>query len=148
MKYYDFDGKEESMLKVLADQGVNYVRLRIWNDPYNEKGETYGGGDCSIENELKIAKEATKYGMRVLIDFQYSDFWADPAKQVLPKAWQKDDGNTEKMCQNIYEYTKDTLQKFKKEGIDVGMVQVGNEITYGMAGIIESRNGGDYKDIW
>lgn len=86
VKYYDYDGKEQPLMKILKDNGVNYIRLRIWNDPYNEKGETYGGGDSTVDNGLKIGKEATKYGMKVLVDFHYSDFWADPAKQILPKA--------------------------------------------------------------
>ena len=145
VKYYDYDGKEQPLMKILKDNGVNYIRLRIWNDPYNEKGETYGGGDCTVENGLKIGEEATKYGMKVLVDFHYSDFWADPAKQILPKAWQKDANNPDKMCENIYSFTKDTLQKFKDAGVNVGMVQVGNEITKGMAGI---HNADNSKSVW
>ena len=119
--------------------------VRIWNDPYNEKGETYGGGDSTVDNGLKIGKEAAKYGMKVLVDFHYSDFWADPAKQILPKAWQKDANDPDKMCENIYDFTKDTLQKFKDAGVDVGMVQVGNEITKGMAGI---HNKDSNNSVW
>ena len=85
VKYYDYDGKEQPLMKILKDNGVNYIRLRIWNDPYNEKGETYGGGDSTVDNGLKIGKEATKYGMKVLVDFHYSDFWADPAKRFYHK---------------------------------------------------------------
>ena len=132
-------------MKILKDNGVNYIRLRIWNDPYNEKGETYGGGDSTVDNGLKIGKEATKYGMKVLVDFHYSDFWADPAKQILPKAWQKDANDPDKMCENIHDFTKDTLQKFKDAGVDVGMVQVGNEITKGMAGI---HNKDSNNSVW
>ena len=117
VKYYDYDGKEQPLMKILKDNGVNYIRLRIWNDPYNEKGETYGGGDSTVDNGLKIGKEATKYGMKVLVDFHYSDFWADPAKQILPKAWQKDSNDPDKMCENIHDFTKDTLQKFKDAGL-------------------------------
>lgn len=135
VKYYDFDGTEQPLMKLLKENGVNYIRLRIWNDPYNEKGETYGGGDCSVENELEIGKEATKYGMKVLVDFHYSDFWADPAKQLLPKAWQKDSDKPDVISNNIYDFTKDTLTKFKDAGVNVTMVQVGNEITKGMAGV-------------
>ena len=145
VKYYDYDGKEQPLMKILKDNGVNYIRLRIWNDPYNEKGETYGGGDSTVDNGLKIGKEATKYGMKVLVDFHYSDFWADPAKQILPKAWQKDANDPDKMCENIHDFTKDTLQKFKDAGVDVGMVQVGNEITKGMAGI---HNKDSNNSVW
>ena len=122
VKYYDNEGKEASLLKVLSDNGVNYIRIRIWNDPYNEKGETYGGG--------------SKYNIKVLLGFHYSDFWADPAVQLLPKAWEKDRNNQEKMCSNVYEFTKETLEQFKDAGADIGMVQVGNEISQGMMGIM------------
>ena len=145
VKYYDYDGKEQPLMKILKDNGVNYIRLRIWNDPYNEKGETYGGGDSTVDNGLKIGKEAAKYGMKVLVDFHYFDFWADPAKQILPKAWQKDANDPDKMCENIHDFTKDTLQKFKDAGVDVGMVQVGNEITKGMAGI---HNKDSNNSVW
>ena len=85
VKYYDNEGKEASLLKVLSDNGVNYIRIRIWNDPYNEKGETYGGGSNDVKAGLEIAKEAAKYNIKVLLGFHYSDFWADPAVQLLPK---------------------------------------------------------------
>lgn len=136
VKYYDNEGKEASLLKVLSDNGVNYIRIRIWNDPYNEKGETYGGGSNDVKAGLEIAKEAAKYNIKVLLGFHYSDFWADPAIQLLPKAWEKDRNNQEKMCSNVYEFTKETLEQFKDAGADIGMVQVGNEISQGMMGIM------------
>ena len=136
VKYYDNEGKEASLLKVLSDNGVNYIRIRIWNDPYNEKGETYGGGSNDVKAGLEIAKEAAKYNIKVLLGFHYSDFWADPAVQLLPKAWEKDRNNQEKMCSNVYEFTKETLEQFKNAGADIGMVQVGNEISQGMMGIM------------
>lgn len=136
VKYYDNEGKEASLLKVLSDNGVNYIRIRIWNDPYNEKGETYGGGSNDVKAGLEIAKEAAKYNIKVLLGFHYSDFWADPAVQLLPKAWKKDRNNQEKMCSNVYEFTKETLEQFKDAGADIGMVQVGNEISQGMMGIM------------
>lgn len=136
VKYYDNEGKEASLLKVLSDNGVNYIRIRIWNDPYNEKGETYGGGSNDVKAGLEIAKEAAKYNIKVLLGFHYSDFWADSAVQLLPKAWEKDRNNQEKMCSNVYEFTKETLEQFKDAGADIGMVQVGNEISQGMMGIM------------
>lgn len=122
VKYYDNEGKEASLLKVLSDNGVNYIRIRIWNDPYNEKGETYGGGSNDVKAGLEIAKEAAKYNIKVLLGFHYSDFWADPAVQLLPKAWEKDRNNQEKMCSNVYEFTKETLEQFKDAGADIGGV--------------------------
>ena len=149
VKYYDFDGKETSLLKVLHDNGVNYIRIRIWNDPTNEKGETYGGGANDVAAGLEIAKEAAQYDMKLLLDFHYSDFWADPALQKVPKAWEKDKNDTEKMKQNVYDFTKDTIKKFQEVGADIGMVQVGNEITNGMLDIMPDRSKGEtYKDTW
>ncbi|WP_259718252.1 glycosyl hydrolase 53 family protein, partial [Weissella cibaria] len=73
VKFYDYDGKEAPLMKVLHDQGVNYIRIRIWNDPKDANGHYYGGGNNDVEQDLKIAKEANKYGMKLLLDFQYSD---------------------------------------------------------------------------
>lgn len=144
VKYYDNEGKEASLLKVLSDNGVNYIRIRIWNDPYNEKGETYGGGSNDVKAGLEIAKEAAKYNIKVLLGFHYSDFWADPAVQLLPKAWEKDRNNQEKMCLNVYKFTKETLEQFKDAGADIGMVQVGNEISQGMMGIMHKTK----ANVW
>ena len=139
VKYYDNDGKEASLLKVLSDNGVNYIRIRIWNDPYNKDGETYGGGSNDVKTGVEIAKEAAKYNIKVLLAFHYSDFWADPALQLLPKAWEKDKDDPEKMRDHVYEFTKDTLEQFKAAGAEVGMVQVGNEISQGMMGIMHEN---------
>lgn len=144
VKYYDNEGKEASLLKVLSDNGVNYIRIRIWNDPYNEKGETYGGGSNDVKAGLEIAKEAAKYNIKVLLGFHYSDFWADPAVQLLPKDWKKDKDNQEKMCLNVYEFTEETLEQFKDAGADIGMVQVGNEISQGMMGIMHKTK----ANVW
>lgn len=144
VKYYDNEGKEASLLKVLSDNGVNYIRIRIWNDPYNEKGETYGGGSNDVKVGLEIAKEAAKYNIKVLLGFHYSDFWADPAVQLLPKDWEKDKDNQEKMCSNVYKFTKKTLEQFKDAGADIGMVQVGNEISQGMMGIMHKTK----ANVW
>ena len=132
VKYYDFDGKETSLLKVLHDNGVNYIRIRIWNDPTNEKGETYGGGANDVAAGLEIAKEAAQYDMKLLLDFHYSDFWADPKRQHAPKAWEGME--IDEKCDALYDYTKDSLTQLLEEGVDVEMVQVGNEINNGMAG--------------
>ena len=144
VKYYDNEGKEASLLKVLSDNGVNYIRIRIWNDPYNEKGETYGGGSNDVKAGLEIAKEAAKYNIKVLLGFHYSDFWADPAVQLLPKDWKKDKDNQGKMCLNVYKFTKETLEQFKDAGADIGMVQVGNEISQGMMGIMHKTK----ANVW
>lgn len=86
VKYYDYEGNETPLLKVLHDNGINYIRIRIWNDPFNADGETYGGGGNDVSTGVEIAKEAAQYDMKVLLDFHYSDFWAEPAVQLVPKA--------------------------------------------------------------
>ncbi|WP_412989497.1 arabinogalactan endo-beta-1,4-galactanase [Pediococcus siamensis] len=130
VKFYGYDGKEQDILQTLEDSGVNYVRLRIWNDPYDSEGHTYGGGDATLANEVKTAKDATAHHMKVLIDLQYSDFWADPAKQALPKAWKNYSFAQKKTA--VYNYTEKVMKTMKAAGVDIGMVQVGNETTKGM----------------
>ena len=125
VKYYDFQGREQDVFKTLAESGVNYIRVRVWNDPFGENGKGYGGGNCTADTAVEIGKRATRYGMKLLVDFHYSDFWADPGKQMTPKAWV---GMTiEEKTEAVYRYTAQSLQKLKEAGVDVGMVQVGNE---------------------
>ena len=124
--YYDENGKEEDLFKILADSGVNYIRVRVWNDPYDEDGNGYGGGNNDVEKAATIGKRAAKYGMKLLVDFHYSDFWADPAKQQCPKAWRKKD--IDEKSQLLYDFTVESLNAIMKAGADVGMVQIGNEI--------------------
>ena len=132
VKYYDFDGKETDVYTVLRMNGINYIRVRVWNDPFDSEGRGYGGGNCDINTAVEIGKRATANGMKLLVNFHYSDFWADPAKQMVPKAWAEMDIETK--AQALYEYTRDCLQLLKDNGVDVGMVQVGNETNGAMAG--------------
>ncbi len=147
VKFYDFDGKEANLFKVLKDAGVNWVRLRLWNDPYNAEGLGYSGGTNDEASLVKMATDATKYGMKVLIDFHYSDFWADPAKQPLPKAWKN--LSTDDLSNEIGLYTSKVLSDLKKAGANVQMVQVGNEVTNGAFGIWTDRDhGGNWATTW
>ena len=132
VKYYDHDGNEKDVYQILAENGINYIRVRVWNDPFDKNGKGYGGGNCDIENAIEIGKRATKYGMKLLVNFHYSDFWADPAKQMVPKAWEG--MTTKEMADEIYAYTKDCLEKLAAAGVEVGMVQVGNETNGYMCG--------------
>lgn len=125
VKFYDYDGSENDIFNTLAKSGINYIRVRVWCDPYDKDGNGYGGGNCDIETAVKIGKRATANGMKLLVDFHYSDFWADPSKQMVPKAWAK--MSREEKGIALYEYTKASLQRLKDEKIDVGMVQIGNE---------------------
>ena len=136
--YYNEDGEKEDLCKILADHGVNLIRVRIWNDPYDKKGHGYGGGNCDVKNAIKIGKRATKYGMPVMIDFHYSDFWADPSKQMCPKAWEG--MKIAEKADALYRYTMESLTEILDAGVDVSMVQVGNETTTGLSGETEWEN--------
>ncbi len=138
VKFYDFDGKERDVYAILAENGINYIRVRIWNDPFDENGKPYGGGNCDIENAIAVGKRATKYGMKMLVDFHYSDFWADPQKQMVPKAWEG--MSVAQKCDAIYAYTKESLEKLVAAGVDVGMVQVGNETNATLCGEYDWKN--------
>ena len=132
VKFYDYDGMECDVFKTLASSGINYIRVRVWNNPFTKDYKGYGGGNCDINNLIAIGKRANKYGMKLLVDFHYSDFWADPSKQMVPKAWLE--LNIEDKCAALYSFTKDSLVKLKENNIDVGIVQVGNETNGMMCG--------------
>lgn len=130
--YYNEFGEEQDVLLTLARNGVNMIRVRVWNNPYDENGQGYGGGNCDTANAIAIGKRATDYGMSVLVNYHYSDFWADPSKQMCPKDWK---GMTiEEKADALYTYTKESLTEILSAGVDVSMVQIGNETTSGMAG--------------
>jgi arabinogalactan endo-1,4-beta-galactosidase len=128
-KFYE-NGKEAALYDILKRHGVTSIRLRLWNDPFNERGENYGAGGCDIENILRAARCAVKNGMNWMLNFHYSDFWADPGKQFIPKAWQG--FSPEQLEKAVYEYTKEILDRCKSEGLYPRYVQTGNEITNGM----------------
>ena len=135
VKYYDFDGNELDDIgyfKFLVSCGINYVRVRVWNDPYDAEGNGYGGGDNDLETAKKIGQYATAAGMKLLVDFHYSDFWADPGKQQVPKAWA--DFTLDEKVAAVKSYTSESLKTLRDAGVDVGMVQIGNETTNGICG--------------
>lgn len=138
VKYYNFDGEEQDVFMTLAQAGVNYIRLRVWNDPYNENGNGYGGGNNDVATAIALGQRATKYGMKVCIDFHYSDFWADPKKQFVPKAWEGME--IEEKADALYDFTLDSLTQLLDAGMDVEMVQIGNEINNGMSGETDVAN--------
>jgi arabinogalactan endo-1,4-beta-galactosidase len=128
-KFYE-DGKESAFYDILKSHGVTSIRLRLWNDPFDEKGENYGGGGCDIETVLRTARRAVENGMSWMLGFHYSDFWADPGRQLIPKAWQS--FTLEQLEKAVYEYTKEILTRCKNEALYPGYVQIGNEITNGL----------------
>ena len=130
--YYNFAGEEQDVFTTLTEAGVNYIRLRVWNDPYDENGNGYGGGNNDLATAIELGKRATENNMKVCIDFHFSDFWADPTRQHAPKAWE--DMEIEQKENALYEFTKDSLKQLLDAGVDVGMIQIGNEINYGMSG--------------
>jgi arabinogalactan endo-1,4-beta-galactosidase len=131
VKFYGFDGKEQDVLKTLAGAGVNYIRVRVWNDPYDAEGRGYGGGNCDVKNAAAIAARAKAYGLKIFVDFHYSDFWADPGKQMAPKAWA--DMEAEQKAIALEQFTIDALEEIGKSG-SIGMVQLGNETNNAMSG--------------
>ena len=135
VKYYDAAGEEKDVFQILAENGVNMIRVRVWNDPFDAQGHGYGGGNCTIDTALEIGRRATKYGMKLLVDFHYSDFWADPRKQMVPKAWAG--MSLEDKEAALFSYTWESLAALYAAGVDVGMVQVGNETNGAMCGETE-----------
>ncbi|MGN0338050.1 MAG: arabinogalactan endo-beta-1,4-galactanase [Lachnospiraceae bacterium] len=147
-KYYD-GGRERDILDIMKDYDVDTIRLRIWNDPWGKNHESYGAGENDVPTTLEIAKRVSEKGLGVLMNFHYSDFWADPGKQIKPKAWE---GMTvEELAQAVYDFTFDTMELFKKEGVNITMVQVGNELSNGLLwpeGKIDVDAGiGEYDNI-
>ena len=159
-KYYNDSGNEQDCLQILKDHGVNWIRLRIWNDPTTDangfvgndqvmingkaapEGTPGGAGTCDEAHTIATALKAKALGMKVLLDFHYSDFWADPAKQSKPKAWRDKTGKD--LQDAVYDYTKKVLTDMKAAataslvtpGETVSampdMVQIGNENNNGM----------------
>lgn len=128
-KYYD-GGKEEPALSILKRYDADSLRIRLWNDPYSQSGKPYGAGTNDFAKLAALAREGKELGYSYLLDFHYSDFWTDPGKQFLPKAWS---GYTvEEVEKAVFSFTKDTIRKLKEQGIAPDMVQVGNEVTNGL----------------
>ncbi len=125
-------GKEQDIFKTFKEAGINSIRLRVWNDPYDENGNGYGGGTNDLATTIELGKRGTTYDHSILIDFHYSDFWADPSKQQAPKAWQS--LSYEDKVEAIYTYTKESVTQLLEEDINVTMVQIGNETTNGFCG--------------
>ena len=109
-EFYDAEGNKKEVWELLKENGVNSIRLRIWNEP--EK-VTESGGYCSLEQTIAMAKQIKQYGMSFFLDFHYSDWWADPGKQVKPKAWEKLGFN--ELVQAVYDYTREVLLKMRKK---------------------------------
>lgn len=140
-KYGYENGQKEDALTILHNYGVNYFRVRIWNNPYDAQGNGYGGGNCDLQNAINIGNRAAKLGVPLFIDFQYSDFWADPSLQNAPLQWKN--YTTSQKAKAIYDFTYKSLDSIIKTGATVGMVQIGNETNGSMSGM-----GGLFDGVW
>ena len=123
-------GEAGDALDILRDNGFNYIRLRLFVNPRSELGYSQRDGYCDLEHTLVMAKRIKEAGMYFLLDFHYSDNWADPQKQIMPQAWQT--YSYEEVCQALYEHTRDVLVALEAQGTAPDMVQVGNEVSNGM----------------
>ena len=132
VKYYDYNGNEADIFRILAENGINTIRVRVWNNPYDDEGRGFGGGNCDIRTAVEIGRRANACGMDLLVDFHYSDFWADPGKQMVPRAWAGMKIKEKKVA--VYDYTRDCLKQLKDAGVSVRMVQLGNEINGKLCG--------------
>ena len=125
-KFYDADGSQKECLQLLKDRGMNSIRLRVWVNPNDDKAS----GHCSKEETVAMALRAKKMGMQVMIDFHYSDSWADPAKQNKPEAWKNH--SFPELLNDVYNHTFEVVSALKNAGVTPEWVQIGNEIPGGM----------------
>ncbi len=120
--YKTASGQVQDIFAILANNGVNYVRFRVWNNPAD--------GYCNKNDVLALALRAKAVGLKILLDFHYSDSWADPSQQTKPVAWQS--MSFSELNQAVYDYTYDVVSAMNAQGTAPDMVQIGNEITHGM----------------
>ena len=133
--YKDKDGNAVQPLTFFKQEGLNAMRVRLFVDPSRDSDK----GVCQDLSYVKaLGKRIKDLGMAFMLDFHYSDTWADPAKQWTPYAWK--DLSDEQLCDKIYEYTKDCLSQLKAAGATPDFIQTGNEISYGMLWGVEGTN--------
>lgn len=123
-------GREGNLIAILKGYGTNLIRLRLWNDPYSPQGAPYGAGTNDLKQTVSLAKRVLGAGIPWLLDIHYSDFWADPGKQTVPKAWQG--MNPGQLKEAVYVYTREVLQTLIRENCPPVMVAVGNELSKGL----------------
>ena len=140
--YKDIEGNTidniTDFCKFLAENGITHIRVRVWNDPYDANGNGYGGGNCDVATAAEIAEGCRAAGLKMLIDFHCSDFWADPGKQQVPKAWS---GYTlEQKADAVEEFIGASLRTIDPNHETIDMVQVGNETTGSFVGESGAEN--------
>lgn len=134
--YRDYDGNElttlDDICRFIKEQGINHIRVRVWNDPYDANGNGYGGGNNDVAKAKEFADACRNAGLKMLVDFHCSDLWTDPGKQQEPKAWK---GYTlEQKKEALNTYITESLNTIDPSKDVVDMVQVGNETTGGFIG--------------
>ena len=140
IKFHNSNGAEQECMSLLKDVGFNAVRLRVWVDPTD--------GWCGKQDVLDKALRAKALGERIMIDFHYSDWWADPSKQNIPEAWKNH--NLNQLKDDVAAHTKDVLTMLKEKNVDVEWIQIGNETTIGMLwpiGKVENDNFAAYAAL-
>ena len=126
-QYFDYDGNKVDLLEFAKEQGINYGRLRLWNNPARvPQAEGY----CDLEHTKWMAKELVSRGMKFMLDFHYSDWWADPGHQEMPEAWK--DLPDDELVQAVYSFTREALEALDENGTYPDSIQIGNEIRCGM----------------
>lgn len=128
--YFNKDGVEQDVYQIMANNGVNFFRVRLWNNPMTLVGDGYGGGNVNTRKAIAMSKRAQAAGMNIMVDFHYSDFWADPDTQRAPTTWAA--MNEAQVVEEVEKFTFETLTQFKNSGVNVSAIQVGNEINNGM----------------
>lgn len=130
-RFFDKDRSQDDFVNILKGAGVNTIRVKLWNDPYDEQGRGYGGGNSDIKKAVAIAERAKKAGLKFILDFHYSDFWSDPGRQLAPKAWAG--FNLEEKAKALHDFTVESMMTILETGVDLAIVQIGNEINHGIA---------------
>lgn len=127
--FSDKDYVSKDFFIIARNSGVNVIRLKLWVDPYDVDGNSYGGGGNDLSTTIKLAKRAQNTGLEIMLDIHYSDFWADPSHQIVPKEWASYDES--ELVDAVFKYTSRILCEFRKADIQLKYIQVGNEITNG-----------------
>ena len=128
------NGQPQDLFAILKSYGIDTIRLRTWVNPSNDQR----AGHCGAKETLEFAQKCKREGFRLMLNFHYSDSWADPGKQIIPKAWEN--LKFYNLVQALYDYTFETMSLFKKNGVDLEWVQVGNETNPGMLLPMGSKN--------
>lgn len=128
-RYFD-KGRERPLPEILFDYGFNWIRLKLWNDPFSPTGEPFGAGTNDLATTIALGKRCVQHGFKLLLNFHYSDFWADPGKQFVPRAWNNYSDSA--LEDALYGFTESTLRALVDQGVRPAMVQIGNEISNGL----------------